>query len=282
MNRRVLLATTLLAAAWLAGCASGPKFSEVSGSIGPIPAGDGRIFFFRSSSMMGAAIQPDIRLNGEVVGTSKPGGFFFVDRPAGGYTAATSTEVEKATTFSLAPGETKYLRTSPSFGLLVGHIAVDVEDPRKAQAEIETLSMTGGAPATPGRSAAPDAAAPAAKPAPVAEPPLDASGRPAHLRPLDAAALEGRTWIFPHPRDPARLQDVRIRFAGGVASASNARSASTGPYTVKDDMVCIDFQSRDWGHTCYYVYEAAPAAGGSPAPMLWTVYTHRAVPLTIE
>lgn len=43
MNRRILLAAALLAAACLAGCASGPTFSEVSGSIGPIPAGDGRI-----------------------------------------------------------------------------------------------------------------------------------------------------------------------------------------------------------------------------------------------
>jgi starvation-inducible outer membrane lipoprotein len=66
----------LALAAVLAGCATGPKFAETSSSMPAVKAGDGRIFFYRSSSMMGAAIQPDVRLNGEVVGPSKPGGFF--------------------------------------------------------------------------------------------------------------------------------------------------------------------------------------------------------------
>ena len=112
MIRRIVLSALVLAGAFLAGCASGPKFSEVSSSILPIPAAEGRIYFFRSSSMMGAALQPDIRLDGEVVGSSKPGGFFYVDRPAGSYTAAAATETEKTITFDLAAGETKYLRTS--------------------------------------------------------------------------------------------------------------------------------------------------------------------------
>jgi hypothetical protein len=275
MNRRILLSAVVLAGAFLAGCASGPKFSEVSKSIGPIPSGDGRIYFFRSNSMMGAAIQPDIRLNGQVVGTSKPGGFFYVDRPAGSYTAATTTETEKTSTFTLDVGETKYLRTSPSFGLLVGRIVVEVEDPQKAMAEIETLSLTASTTRT-----APVAAA--TGPASPMNPRADSASRPAHPRHLDAAALEGRTWTFPHPRDPMRYQNVQIRFANGNATATNAKSASSGPYIVKDDMVCIDFQSNDWGRTCYVVYDSVPDAGGAPTPMLWTASTHRSVALTID
>jgi hypothetical protein len=143
MKRRIALTALLAAAALLGGCASGPKYADVAQSIAPLKPGEGRIFFFRSSSMLGAAIQPDVRLNGTVVGSSKPGGFFYVDRPAGTYTAATSTETEKTLSFALAASETKYVRTAPSFGVMVGRINVELEDPQKAQAEIETLSFTG-------------------------------------------------------------------------------------------------------------------------------------------
>jgi hypothetical protein len=284
MIRRIALAATVLAGAFLAGCASGPKFSEVSSSIPSIPAAEGRIYFFRSSSMMGAALQPDVRLNGEVVGTSKPGGFFYVDRPAGSYTAAASTDKDKAATFTLAVGETKYLRTSPTFGVLVGGIAVELADPQKAQAEIQTLSLTGSL--MTGSSVAPPApvAAPAPAPAPAAnDPGATASDRPARTRHLDAALLEGQTWTYPHPRDPARFGQVRIRFANGVATANNAKSSSSGPYRVTDDMVCIDFQSHDWTRACFYAFDSDPAAtGGVSRPMLWTVSTRVAVPLTIN
>jgi hypothetical protein len=145
MKRRLVLAATLIGAALLAGCATGPKYSEVAKSIPAIKPGDGRVYFFRSNSMLGAAVQPDIRLNNDVVGTSKPGGFFYLDRPAGKYVAATSTETEKTASFTLDAGETKYLRTSPSFGVLVGRVNVQIEDPKTAKAEIETLSMVGGA-----------------------------------------------------------------------------------------------------------------------------------------
>ena len=286
MNRRILLSALVLASAFLAGCASGPKFSEISSSIGPIPAGDGRIYFFRSSSMMGAALQPDIRLNGQVVGSSKPGGFFYVDRPAGKYVAAASTEVENTAAIALDAGETKYLRTSPSFGLLVGHINIEVEDAQKAKAEIETLSLTGAATASAGSGTAAGtgnttttAAMPAA---PAVDPHLDATGRPAHVRHLDVASLDGHAWTFPHPRDPSRYRDVHIAFANGNATASNARSGSSGPYTVRNDMLCIDFQTHEWGHTCYYVFDSTPEDGRTPAAMLWTVSTHQSVPLTIN
>ena len=139
----IRLAIAACAVSVLAGCASGIKHQEMASSIPSVKQGEGRIYFFRSSSMFGAAIQPDIRLNGEIVGTSKPGGFFFVDRPAGNYVAATSTETEKSASFVLAPGETKYLRTSPSMGVMVGRIVVELETAEKAKAELPSLSYTG-------------------------------------------------------------------------------------------------------------------------------------------
>jgi len=137
----------LLAVAMLsilaAGCATGTKFSQMSSSIPPVRADEGRVYFMRSSSLFGAAIQPDIRLNGEVVGESKPGGFFYVDRPQGTYQASTSTETEKTLSFTLDAGETKYVRSSPSFGLVVGRIVLDLETPDKALQELPSLSYIG-------------------------------------------------------------------------------------------------------------------------------------------
>jgi hypothetical protein len=37
------------------------------------------------------------------------------------------------------------IRSSPSFGLLVGRINLELEDPKKAQTEVEKLSFTGAA-----------------------------------------------------------------------------------------------------------------------------------------
>jgi hypothetical protein len=218
-----------------------------------------------------------------VVGASKPGGFFYLDRPAGTYTAAASSDSDKGTTFALAVGETKYLRSSPSFGLLVGGIVVAVEDPQKAQAEIQTLSLTGAivtgasVPAPTAGGATPPRSTTAAH-----DVTLDSADRPAHTRHLDAAMLEGHSWTFAHPRDPARYGDVHISFANGIATANNSRSHSSGPFNVTDDKVCIDFQSHDWAHTCYYVVDGDTAAGGASGPMVWTVFTHIGVPLRIN
>ncbi|MBC7955145.1 MAG: DUF2846 domain-containing protein, partial [Cytophagales bacterium] len=82
----------LLMVALLSACATGPKMSEVSASIKPVQANEARVYFYRSSSMMGAAIQPNILLNGKVVGESKPGGFFFVTTAPGPMEVSTSTE----------------------------------------------------------------------------------------------------------------------------------------------------------------------------------------------
>lgn len=125
----------------MAGCASGVKYSDMASTIPTIKQDQGRVYFFRSSSMMVVAVQPDVKLNNEVVGQSKPGGFFYVDRPAGKYVVSTATETEKTLSFALDAGETKYVRTSVSLGLLVGHIVPELETPEKAQAELPSLSF---------------------------------------------------------------------------------------------------------------------------------------------
>lgn len=45
--------------------------------------------------------------------------------------------------FVLQAGETKYVRTSPSMGLMIGRIIVELETPEKAKAELPSPSFTG-------------------------------------------------------------------------------------------------------------------------------------------
>lgn len=140
---RLLLAG--FAVSLMAGCASGVKHSDMASSIPTLKQGEGRVYFMRSASMFGAAVQPDIRLNGDVVGESKPGGFFFVDRPAGKYVASTSTETEKTLSFALDDGETKYVKSYPVFGVVVGRVVLELETPEKAKTALTDLAYTGEA-----------------------------------------------------------------------------------------------------------------------------------------
>lgn len=152
--RKIVLAgmSTLL----VAGCATGPQYKDVAASIPTLAADHGRVYFFRSESFGGAMIQPEIKLNEQVVGRSVSGGFFYVDEPPGSYTVSTKTEVTRSVDFTLHAGETKYVRTSISMGVLVGHITPSLDDPETAPKEIESLKYTGGngssAPSTPDSS----------------------------------------------------------------------------------------------------------------------------------
>jgi hypothetical protein len=139
--------SVLAAGLLLTACASGPKYAEMKSSIPPLPADKGRIYFYRTGSF-GGAIQPSITLNGEKVGDSKPGGFFYVDRDPGKYEAACSTEVTKKIDFSLQGGQQRYVKTSVSMGLLVGHVTPELIDPDEGSEAIQTLRYTADKPGT--------------------------------------------------------------------------------------------------------------------------------------
>lgn len=147
--RRFLTAAalTVVTLVGLAGCASGPKHSDVAASLPALKADQGRIYFYRTA-LFGAAVQPEVKLNGEAVGSAVPGGFWFVDRPAGSFEVSTSTEVEKKLTFTLAAAETRYVRLNMNFGLLVGRVVPELVPAAEAAKEISDLSYVGKGPAT--------------------------------------------------------------------------------------------------------------------------------------
>jgi hypothetical protein len=129
----------------LAGCAaSGPKFAQQEASTPKMGADKGRIYFYRTDSMMGGAIRPQVMLDGATVGKSQPGGYFYVDAAPGSHEAVTSTEATNKVSFALDKGEVKYVRTKVSMGLMVGHVVPELVGADEAQKELATLSYTGG------------------------------------------------------------------------------------------------------------------------------------------
>lgn len=135
----------LVVALALSGCATGPKFAEVKGSIPALSTESGRVFFYRSANPIGAGIQPDVKLNGKVVGSSKPGGFFFVDTPPGDYEVVLSTETDKKLTFALAKGQQRCVRMSVGLGVVVYRVYPELAERATCDAEIEGLSYIGSA-----------------------------------------------------------------------------------------------------------------------------------------
>jgi len=121
MRTRILL-PLLLAVAALAGCATGPDFKSYSATVPPVAQNQGRIWFYRPSKMAGAAVQPEVKLNGEKVGKAQPGCFFYADRAPGQYEVKCTTEWSDTCKLTLAAQETTYVRLGLMVGLFVGHI----------------------------------------------------------------------------------------------------------------------------------------------------------------
>jgi hypothetical protein len=125
------------------GCAStGPKYSELSLTVSSVAPENGRIYIYRTA-VMGAAVQPDVKLNGEVVGGAVPRGFFYVDRKPGAYEILTSTEVDRKLSLLLESGQTRFVRLNISMGFFVGHVYPELIDPDIAKTEIQDCHYTG-------------------------------------------------------------------------------------------------------------------------------------------
>lgn len=138
--RKLWMVALVFVAAALAGCASGPKFETVASSIAPVKSNQGRIYFYRSGTL-GAAIQPEVRLNNTLVGKAEPNGVFFVDHAPGNMVVVTGSEVDKKLTFTLGAGETRYVKLAVGFGVLVWRVIPELVDEKEAKADISDLAF---------------------------------------------------------------------------------------------------------------------------------------------
>jgi len=141
-NWRMIFRFILIWSAFgLVGCASGPKYTEVN--IPALNSGYGRIYFYRDSSFVGAAVTSKIKLNDKPVGKSVPGGFFYVDTKPGGMKVSCKTETTKTIQFLLESGDERYIRTRVSMGVFVGHITPHLEGKEEAAKTLHRCSYIG-------------------------------------------------------------------------------------------------------------------------------------------
>jgi hypothetical protein len=129
----------------LAACASGPTFADLHASEPTVSADSGRIYLYRTAPFLGggAAVQPAIKVDGIKVGDAVPGGYFYIDKPAGTYKISTATETEESVNMTVAAGDTRYVRFDISMGLLIGHISPSIIDPQQGAQEIKECHYTG-------------------------------------------------------------------------------------------------------------------------------------------
>ena len=127
----------------LAACASGPGYREVAARIPSVPDGQSRVWFYRDSSPLGAAIQPAVFLDGVRVGSSIPGGFFFRDTPPGRHEVTVSTEVDRKVTFTTEAGQEQFVRMRIGIGFIAGRVEPELESPVAGRSAVQGLSFTG-------------------------------------------------------------------------------------------------------------------------------------------
>ena len=140
--KRIHLFTVLLLVTALSACAGGVKYTEFQPKLPSLSPDSGRIFFYRTT-VLGAALRPDILLNNEKVGEAIAQGFFYVDRAPGEYQATTTTEVTRKVSFVLDKGQTRYIRFSVSMGFFAGHVYGELVDPEEGLKEIQDCKYTG-------------------------------------------------------------------------------------------------------------------------------------------
>ena len=127
MKNKILFLALALAAVIMTGCASGPSYSAYKESIPPLNPEKGRIYFYRTA-VLGAAVQPAVRVNGVETGTAKSKGFFFYDCAPGEYVIETSTEVTRKLSLVITKAQERYVRLNISMGFMVGHVYPELVD----------------------------------------------------------------------------------------------------------------------------------------------------------
>ena len=142
MKTKILLLTLALASALMTGCASGPSFNEYKTSLPSLAPEKGRIYLYRTS-VLGAAVRPDVKVNGTVVGKATAQGFFFYDCAPGEYVIQTTTEVTRKLSLLVAKGQERYVRLNISMGLFAGHVYPELVEVATGASEIQACKYTG-------------------------------------------------------------------------------------------------------------------------------------------
>lgn len=126
----------------LSACASGPSLSESPQAKTTLPSGMSRIVVYRTG-IMGAAIQPVVKVDGRSTGKCQTNGVFFVDVPSGQHQLSATTESSASTLVDTSETDIAYVKCSLGMGLVVGRPTLEVVPTATGASEAADLSLTG-------------------------------------------------------------------------------------------------------------------------------------------
>lgn len=140
-----------VAAACLAGCASGPTGSmTLTDNVRP---GATRLVIYRSSAL-GFAIQPNYVVDGRAIAGSQPGGFVMCDLAPGPHEIAVGNMPLTTNLFGhgsekvnldLRPGSTTYLSADPQMGIMMpGQITLLQVTENQGRADVANMHQISG------------------------------------------------------------------------------------------------------------------------------------------
>ncbi len=119
LSRKLRLIAIAVAGLLISACASHLSYSDMQALMPPQPADMGRIYFYREASYVGNLVTPDIVVNGQLVGASNPGTFFYIDREPGEYRVVCGAGDYSQAAITLPAGKSIYVRTSVGKGSIV-------------------------------------------------------------------------------------------------------------------------------------------------------------------
>ena len=97
-------------------------------------------------SFVGADLQAGILYDGKQVGISKPGTYFYIDTTPGTHDLSTTGDVNNHFGVTLAPGETRYIKTGLGLGQSAGRIEPETVSPERALRELPDLTFSPAGP----------------------------------------------------------------------------------------------------------------------------------------
>ena len=131
-----------MAVGYAAGHTPNPTYEEYASTLSPASAGNGRIYIYRVARD-GGTIRPQITIDGEAVGRTKPYGFIYVDRLTGNYKISLSTESHESLSVDLVAGEEIFVRLDIDLTPTSWDINPVLVDAATAKEQLKNTKYTG-------------------------------------------------------------------------------------------------------------------------------------------
>ena len=142
MLKKSIAVTLLVSLFAVSGCVEGVSMYETPGAMAGPPAGMARIIVYRPAEMMGAGVQPVVRVGQRETGRCAPNGVFSIDVAPGEHNVSATTEVTSAVLVELDAGEVAYIRCGIGFGFFVGQPRLTLVERSIGRGESANLVLT--------------------------------------------------------------------------------------------------------------------------------------------